>query len=300
VPIEAGVGPENAAVSANARHHRFLGLTLVLASALSNQSGAAVGALAFPVIGPYGVVAIRQWVAGVVLLLVGRPRLRAFSRKQWVLVIALAAVFATMNLALYMAIQRIGLGLAVTLEFLGPLTVALVGSLAATSPGDRRGATLGCAVVTGAGVLLLIRPGPTTDYLGAGLGLLAAGCWAGYILLNRAVGTRFSGLDGSAAASALSALLYVPIGSVAFVTHPPTPAALAYAVTAGLLASVVPLVADLVALRRVPVRLYGMLMSINPVIAAAIGAVVLGDALGALDWLAIALIVTANVAAKWT
>jgi threonine/homoserine efflux transporter RhtA len=191
----------------------------MLGSALSNQSGAAIGALAFPVIGPVGVVAIRQWVAGTVLLVVGRPRLRAFTRRQWLPVIGLAAVFAAMNLAVYMAIDRIGLGLTVTLEFLGPLTVALAGALTATPTGMRRRVTLACGILAAVGVLVLTRPQPATDYLGIGLGLFAAGCWASYILLNRTVGQRFTGVEGSAAAGAVSALVYVPIGATR-VGHP--------------------------------------------------------------------------------
>lgn len=298
--IESGVLSAGAVASAGVRRGGAAGVSLMLGSALSSQSGSAIGALAFPVIGPVGVVAIRQWVAGVILLVVGRPRLRTFTRTQWALVIALAGVFAAMNLSLYVAIQRIGLGLAVTTEFLGPLTVALAGSLAAAVPGGRRRATLGCAILAGAGVLLLTRPGATTDYLGVGFGLLAAACWAAYILLNRAVGKCFLGVAGSAAASAVSALLYVPVGVAALIMNRPTSAALACAATAGLLASVVPFVADLLALRRVPVQLYGMFMSVNPVIAAAIGAIVLGDTLGVLDCLAIALIVIANAAVLWT
>ena len=93
----------------------------MLGGALSNQTGAAIGALAFPVLGPVGVVAVRQWIAGIVLLAVGRPPLRSFTRREWLPVLGLAAVFAAMNVSLYSAIDRIGLGLAVTLEFLGPL-----------------------------------------------------------------------------------------------------------------------------------------------------------------------------------
>jgi inner membrane transporter RhtA len=267
----------------------------MLGSALSNQSGAAIGALAFLVIGPVGVVAIRQWVAGTVLLVLGRPRLRAFTRRQWRPVIGLAAVFAAMNLAVYIAIDRIGLALTVTLEFLGPLAVALAGALTATPTGVRRRVIVGCALLAGAGVLVLTRPQPATDYLGIGVALFAAVCWASYILLNRTVGQRFTGVEGSAAAGAVSALVYVPIGAVALIAHPPTPAALACGATAGVLASVVPFVTDVLALRRVPAYFFGIFMSINPVFAAAIGAAVLGEALGALDWIAITLIVAANV-----
>jgi inner membrane transporter RhtA len=288
---------ESAAGLAGGRRGRVAGVALMLGSALSNQSGAAVGALAFPVIGPVAVVAIRQWVAAAILLAIGRPRLRAFTRRQWVPVIGLASVFVVMNLAVYIAIDRIGLGLAMTLEFLGPLTVALAGALTATLTGMRRRVILACAVLAAAGVVLLARPQPTTDYLGIGLGLFAATCWASYILLNRTVGERFTGVEGTAAAGAVSALVYVPIGVVALIAHPPTAAALACGATAGVLASVVPFVADVLALRRVPTHFFGIFMSVNPVFAAAIGVTVLAEALGALDWIAIALIVAANVGA---
>jgi inner membrane transporter RhtA len=282
------------------RRGRVTGVALMLGSALSTQTGAAVGALAFPVIGPVGVVAIRQWVAGAILLLMGRPRLQGFSRTQWVPVTGLAAVFAIMNAAVYVAIDRIGLGLAVTLEFLGPLTIALAGALMTMQVGARRRVTVACVIFATLGVLILTRPQPSADYIGVGIGLLAAACWASYILLNRTVGERFTGVEGSAAAGLLSALVYVPIGIVALMIHPLTPTALALGAGAGVLASVVPFVADVCALRRVPAHFFGIFMSINPVLAAAIGSLTLGEKLGLLDWVAIGVIVTANVGAVLT
>jgi inner membrane transporter RhtA len=272
--------------------NRALGVALMLGSGLSNQVGAATGALAFPVIGPAGVVAVRQWVAGVLLWTVGRPRMRRFTRAQWWPVLGLALVFATMNLSLYTAIDRIGLGLAVTLEFLGPLGVAVAAS--------RRRVDLGCAVAAGAAVVVLARPQPTTDYLGIGLALVAAVCWSAYILLNRVIGRRLPGAEGSAAAAGLSALVYVPIGIVTLLRHPPTPAALGYAAAAGVLSSAVPFLSDLLALRRVPAGSFGVFMSVNPVLAALVGLVVLGQALGVPEWLAIATIVTANTVSVGT
>ena len=265
---------------------RLAGVAMMLGSGLSNQVGAATGALAFPVIGPAGVVAVRQWVAGVVLLAVGRPRVWRFTWRQWWPVLSLALVFATMNLSLYTSIDRIGLGLAVTLEFLGPLAVALAAS--------RRPVDLVCAVFAGAAVVVLARPQPTTDYPGIALALLAAVCWASYILLNRVIGHRLPGAEGSAAAAGLSALAYVPIGIATFVHHPPTAAALGDAAAAGVLSSAVPFLADMLTLRRVPARLFGVFMSVNPVLAALVGLVVLDQALGWPEWLAIAAIVTAN------
>jgi inner membrane transporter RhtA len=268
----------------------WAGTAMMLGSALSNQVGAATGALAFPVLGPAGVVAVRQWIAGIVMLLTGRPRWRSFTWAQWWPVLLLAAVYGTMNLSLYSAIDRLGLGLAVTLEFLGPLAVAL-----ATS---RRRADLACALVAGAGVVALTRPRPTTDYVGIGLGLLAAACWAGYILLNRLIGRRLPGTQGSATAAGLSALVFVPIGIVVLIRHPPTITALACAATAGILSSAVPLMVDLLALRRVPAHHFGIFMSANPVLAAVIGLVILGQSLTWSAWLSIGAIVAANVASS--
>ncbi|MEU2576390.1 EamA family transporter [Streptomyces anulatus] len=280
-----GVAPSRAA-------GRGAGVALMLGSGLSNQTGASVAALAFPVIGPAGVVAVRQWVAAVILGAVGRPRLRHFTAEQWRPVLGLALVFAGMNLSLYTAIDRIGLGLAVTLEFLGPLTVALAGS--------RRRVDLVAAGAAAGAVAVLMRPTPSTDYLGIGLALLAAACWACYILLNRTVGARLPGLEGSAAAAAVSALLYLPVGAWVLWHHPPTPAALGCALIAGVLSSAVPFLADLLALRRVPAHFFGVFMSVNPVFAALVGLAVLGQRLDVLAWLAIAVIVAANTAAVST
>jgi len=268
------------------------GIALMTGSAASNQVGAATAALAFPVLGPAGVVAVRQWVAAALLLASVRPRFRSLTGAQWRPIVGLALIFATMNLSLYMAIDTIGLGLAVTLEFLGPLSVALLAS--------RRITDLGCALVAGAAVAILARPQPSTDYAGICLALLAAACWAGYILVNRVVGARVAGSQGPAAAAGLSALLYVPVGIWVLASRPVTLTALGHAAAAGLLCSAVPMVADVLALRRVPARFFGMFMSVNPVFAVLTGLVVLGQSLGAVDCLAIAAIVAANAVSVGT
>ncbi|MDO0938418.1 EamA family transporter [Streptomyces sp. DG2A-72] len=262
------------------------GVATMAGSGLSNQIGAAIGSLAFPVIGPVGVVAVRQYVAAAVLLAVGRPRLRSFTWRQWWPVLLLAVVFGTMNLSLYSAIDRIGLGLAVTLEFLGPLSIAL----AAT----RRRLDACWALLAAAGVVVLMRPQPSADYLGMGLALLAALCWASYILLNRTVGRRIPGAQGSAAAAGLSALMFLPVGIVVAVQHPPTVMAAGCAVAAGVLSSAVPYLADLFTLRRVPAPAFGLFMSVNPVLAAVVGWVVLGQGLGWTEWAGITAVVAAN------
>ncbi len=268
------------------QRQRLAGMALMLGSGLSNQAGAAVAALAFPVLGPVGVVAVRQWVAAAVLCGVGRPRPRAFTAAQWRPVLGLAVVFAAMNLSLYLAIDRIGLGLAVTLEFLGPLTVALAGS--------RRHVDALCALAAAAAVVVLARPAPTTDYLGIGMALLAAVCWGCYILLNRTLGRRLPGLEGPAAAAAVSGVLYLPVGVLVLWRHPSTAGALGCALAAGVLCSAVPMLADLLALRRVPAPFFGVFMSVNPVLAALVGTVVLGEHLDTAAWVAVSVIVTAN------
>jgi inner membrane transporter RhtA len=272
------------------------GVGLMTGSAVSNQLGAALAALAFPVLGPAGVVAVRQWVAAALLLAAVRPGYASFTRAQWRPVLALALVFATMNLSLYTAVDRIGLGLAVTLEFLGPLSVALLAS--------RRARDLGCAAAAGAAVVVLARPQPSTDYPGIALALLAAACWAGYILVNRVVGARVPGAQGPAAAAGLSALLYVPVGIWVLAARPLTGPALGHAAAAGLLSSALPMVGDVLALRRVPARFFGVFMSVNPVFAALAGLVILGQSLGLADWLAITVIVAVNAvtagAGTWT
>ncbi|MEV5486633.1 EamA family transporter [Streptomyces bobili] len=285
--VSAGSRPSARRPSARQPSTRRLGGVVTMAgSGLSNQVGAAVGSLAFPVLGPVGVVAVRQYVAAVVLLAVARPRPLSFTWGQWWPVLLLAGVFGTMNLSLYSAIDRIGLGLAVTLEFLGPLTVAL----AAT----RNRVDANCAVIAAAGVVTLMRPRPSADYVGMGLALLAAACWASYILLNRAVGRRLPGAQGAATAAGVSALMFLPVGLVVVARHPPTLAAVGCAVAAGVLSSAVPYLADLFTLRRVPAQAFGLFMSVNPVLAALVGLIGLGQGLAWTEWAGIGAVVAAN------
>jgi inner membrane transporter RhtA len=272
-----------------------IGVAMMSGSALANQLGAATAVQAFPVIGPAGVVAVRQWVAAAALLTAARPRPHELRQLRWAQcwpLLALAAVYGTMNLSLYTAISRLGLGLAVTLEFLGPLTVALASS--------RRRADLGCALAAAAGVVVLTRPRPSTDYLGIGLALLAALCWACYILLNRVIGRRLAGAQGPALAAGLSALAFIPVGILVMIAHPPTVAALGCAAAAGVLSSAVPFRTDLLALRRVPAYSFGIFMSVNPVLAALVGLVLLGQSLPWTAWLAIAAIAGANAVSALT
>lgn len=278
-----GMAPSERAPQPN---NKTRDLLLMLTAATSTQAGAAWGSHAFAAIGPAGVVAIRQLVGAAVLLSLARPRVRGMSRAQWIPVIVLAAMFAGMNLALYTAVSRIGLGLTVTLEFLGPLAVAIVGS--------RRGRDLLAALAAGVGVYVLVLPGPSSDLIGVAFGLAAAACWAGYILANRAVGAVLPGVQGAALGTALSAILYLPLLVWLSAHGRVTLAALGYALVAGVLSTAIPYALDLLVLRRVSARVFGIAMSSHPVIAALVGMVVLGQLLAVHEWIGLTVIVAAN------
>ncbi|MET1052492.1 MAG: EamA family transporter [Mycetocola sp.] len=262
------------------------GVVMMASSAVSNQFGAAVGATAFDAIGPIGVVAVRQIVGAAVLLPTVRPPLHRFTRAQWWPVLLLGLVFVTMNLTLYTAVERIGLGLAVTLEFLGPLAVAIASS--------RRAVDVVCAIAALGGVWVLVMPGPSSDLIGIGSGLIAAGCWASYILLNRMIGRRIRGLQGTAASTAVAAAMTIPVVIVFALDGRFTPTSLLAAVAAGVFCSAVPYVLDLAAIRRVPTPVFSVFMSIHPVVAAVAGLLVLRQVPSLHVWIGIGIIVAVN------
>ncbi len=275
-----------ATLAVNSTRGRVEGVALILMGSATNQIGAAAGAMAFPVIGPAGVVAVRQMITAVVLGVIVRPRFRTFTRRQWWPILGLALSFSVMNFCLYTAVERIGLGLAVTLEFLGPLAVAIFAT--------RRAVEIGCAVIAAVGVIVLTKPGPTTDVVGIGAALVAAAAWAGYILVNRSVGHRLPGLTGTAAASVVTAVAWVPIAVVWFSFHAPTLTAILLACVCGILSSTIPYAADLLALRRLPAGAFSTLSSFHPVAAAFAGWILLGQALALNEWIGIGLIVASN------
>lgn len=263
------------------------GIALAMTASLSNQAGAAIGALAFSSIGPMGVVVIRQFVTALVMLPLGRPKIRRMSWSQWWPVICLGLVLGAMNMAVYITIDRLGLGLAMTLEFLGPLAIAIFAS--------RRLIDVLCGVLAGVGVLVLVNPSPSTDYIGVAIGLISALGWASYVLLNRKIGQRLPGFEGSAAASLVSVVIWIPIALFWFTAHPPTLLPVILAVLCALLSSVVPLSIDMLALRRLSPGLFSTLASMHPVWAAIVGLVVLQQLLTLQEWLGIALVVVSNV-----
>ncbi|MBC3760394.1 EamA family transporter [Quadrisphaera sp. RL12-1S] len=261
---------------------------MALGASASGQTGAAVGALAFTDLGVPGVVAVRQVVAAVALNAVVRWSPQSLDRRSWLLVVALAAVMGLMNLTVYEAVSRTGLGLAVTVEFLGPLAVA-VGT-------SRRALDAIAAVVAAVGVLVLVAPGPTSDVAGIALALAAAAAWASYILLSRALGARLPGLRGAAAAATVLAVAWaLPVLLVVLLARPPWQA-VALAAVCGVLSSALPYPADMAALRRLPASTYSTLLSANPVWAFLAGVVLLGERVAVHELVGGALVVVANAA----
>lgn len=261
---------------------------LVLVGIGSVQVGAAFATKLFDQLGPAGTVMLRVAFAAIVLCAIWRPSVRGHSASELRLAMAFGLVLGFMNLTFYEAIDRIHLGIAVTLEFVGPLGVALAGS--------RTRLDVLWAGLAAAGVVLLGGVG-ASDLTGTILALVAGGFWAAYILLNARVGQAFSGGSGLAIAMAIGALPLIPIGIADAGSNLLHPNLLAVALAVALLSSVVPYSLELEALRRIRPHVFGVLMSLEPAVAALAGFVVIGQNLSTVDVLAILLVVTASAGA---
>lgn len=270
-------------------------IALVSTGALSVQFGAAFATELFGRVGPAGAVTLRLVLAAVVLAagVLARHRrasgnARPAGAADRMVALSFGLVLAAMNLTFYEAIARIPLGVAVTIEFTGPLLLALVSS--------RRWADGLCALAAGVGVALLATgAGRHLDRVGIGLALLAGAFWVGYILLSKETGRRFDSVDGLAWAMAAGGLAVLPFGIVAGRGRLLHPSVLALGLAVAVLSSVIPYSLELLALRRVSPRAFGVMMSLDPAVAAAAGLVVLGQHLDPLEWMALALVVGANL-----
>ena len=267
-------------------------MAYVVAAIVSAQVGAAAAKYMFAALGPSATVSLRTAFAALVLLLVWRPHLRHRSRADLLAALALGVTLAGLSLSFYAALERIPLGVAMTLEFAGPLGIALVGS--------RRRLDFLWGVLAVAGILVLSPIGGTVDPLGAALALLGGAFWAAYILLSARIGRTIPGGGGLALAMAVAAIITLPFGIAAGERVAADPRLLLAALGVGLLSSVVPLSLELEALRRIPVQVFGVLMSLEPAIAALVGLVLLGEVLGLREIAAIGLVVTASVGATKT
>ncbi len=262
---------------------------LVVVGILSVQLGAGIAKNLFDDADPTTLVWLRLATSAVVLAAAARPALHGRTTADWQVAVAFGVTLGVMNWAIYQSFARIPLGIAVTIEFLGPLTLAVVGS--------RRPRDLVWAALAAVGVALLgLEPGAVT-WAGVGFALLAAAAWAAYILLSASTGRRWPGLEGLAVASVVATVMLTPF-LVAFSGRGlGSPQVLLVGALVGLLSSVIPYSFELTALRTIRPSVFSILMSLEPAAAALAGIVVVHEYLSGSQWLAVACVVVASVGA---
>jgi inner membrane transporter RhtA len=266
---------------------------------VSVQVGAGLAARLFTQLPPAAVTGLRLWSAALLMAALGARGLaestaRLVRDRAWpdvAVVAGFGLTLAVMNFSIYQAFARIPLGIAVTIEFLGPLAVAIAAS--------RRLIDLLWVALAGTGVALLAGVGHASgaghraDLAGLGFALLAGTAWAGYIVLSRATGRRFTGASGLTIAMVLAAVLSIPVGAAAGRGALLRPDILITGVAIGLLSSIIPYSLELEALRRVSARVFGIWMSLEPAVAALVGLAMLGESLAVSEWVAIVLVMIA-------
>ncbi|HEX6325027.1 MAG TPA: EamA family transporter [Jiangellaceae bacterium] len=270
---------------------------LVLVGIGSVPLGAGLAKTVFDQLPPSAMVMMRLATSAVVLTIIGRRLLRGLWRHplaDLLLVVAFGLTLAVMNFAIYQSFARIPLGIAVMIEFLGPLGVAVAFS--------RRPMDLAWVALAATGVVLLVSNDGSGQVTIAGVAfaLLAAAGWAAYILLSSAIGRRFPGSSGLALASVVGVLIMLPVGIGSGGSALLRPELLAIGVLVGLLSSVIPYTFELEALRRMRAQVFGILMSLEPAAAALVGLVLLGEVLAAREWAAIGCVIVACVGATRT
>jgi inner membrane transporter RhtA len=264
----------------------------VVGAIASVQAGGAIAKSLFDDLGPAGVVLLRTAFAAVVLAILWRPSVAGRSRSDLATAVLFGLTLAAMNLSFYEALDRLPLGIAVTIEFTGPLAVAVGGS--------RRALDGVWVVLAAAGILLLARGGGDVKAAGVALALLAGFFWAIYILLSARTGRAFPGGSGLALAMCVGSVVLLPIGIAGAGSSLLNVGLLAAGAGVAMLSSAIPYSLELEALRRLPARVFGILLSLEPAMAALAGFVILGEGLRAQDLVAIALVAMASAGASLT
>jgi inner membrane transporter RhtA len=262
---------------------------LVVGAVASVQSGAAVATKLFPAVGPAGAVFLRLVFSALVVWALARPRVRSVPKQPLMLGVGFGLVLAVMNLCFYLSLNRVPLGVAVTVEFLGPLGVAVAGS--------RRLLDLIWVGLAGIGVALLAGSGGRVDLVGILLAATAGACWAAYILLSQRVGRMLPGLTGLAIALSVGAVVMAPIGIVVGGSALVRPENLGRGAAIAVLSSAVPYSLELAALRRLEASVFSVLMSLEPAMGALSGLVFLGQSLRWQEWVAVGCVMAASVGA---
>jgi inner membrane transporter RhtA len=266
---------------------------LVIGAIASVQFGSALATTVFDRVGPAGAVLLRLVTASVVLMLLWRPALRTRSRRDLLLAALFGFVLAAMNVTFYEAIKRIPLGVGVTIEFIGPLAVAIAGS--------RRRLDLVWVALAAAGIVALMRGDVHgLNTLGVVFALIAGGMWGTYILVNARVGRAFEEGTGLAIAMCVASLLALPVGIAEGGAKLIQPHVLLVGLAVGMLSSAIPYTLEMEALRRIATNVFGVLMSLEPAMAALAGFIVIGQGLSTRELVGIALVVVASVGASQT
>jgi inner membrane transporter RhtA len=264
---------------------------LVLGGIASVQFGSAIATTLFHRIGADGAVLLRLLSASVVLLAIWRPRVRGVGRRELLLAACFGLVLAAMNLTFYEAIHRIPLGIGVTLEFIGPLTVAVAGS-------RRRLDFVWVALAAGGIVALTRGSAHGLNGLGVVLALIAGAMWGLYILVNARIGRAFPGGTGLALAMCVATVVALPFGIAQGGAHLLSAHSLALGAAVGMLSSAIPYTCEVEALRRIATNVFGVLMSIEPAMAALAGFLVINQGLSPRELVGMALVVAASVGAS--
>ena len=265
----------------------------VLLSIISVQGGASLAKGLFPVLGAEATTLMRVGLSALILMAVNRTNLRKLTPQQWKAVIAYGVILGAMNLVFYQAIKRVPLGLGVTLEFIGPLMVAVFGS--------RRAMDVLWVLLAAAGIVL-IAPWDTrsVDPIGVILALLAGGFWAAYIVLGARVSKVLNDRDAVTVGMIFGTLVVLPFGIGSGGLHQLTYAMLLTVTGLALLSSAIPFTLEMSALRQMPARTFSILLSLEPAIAALCGLVFLHESLSFYEWIAVVLVVVASAGAALT
>jgi inner membrane transporter RhtA len=274
---------------------RPLAVAAVLASIFSVQFGATLSEHLFPVIGVEGTTACRQAFSAIALLLLFRPWRAMPARQHWPIIALYGALLGVMNLTFYFAISRLPLGIAVALEFMGPLAVAIFSS--------RKWIDflwVACVVV-GLAILLPLHAGQgQLDRLGIVFALIAAVCWGAYILVGQTISQRVDGGKAVAIGMAISSLFTVPLGIVHAGAALWSLPILAMGAGAAIVSSAIPYSCEMWALKHIPAKTFSLMMSLEPAAGAVMGFLLLREHLSGLQWLAIGLVIAASAGSSLT
>ena len=282
-------------VAVAASSSRLWPVAMLLVAMCSIQSGASLATSLFPMIGAAGATSIRLIIASILLLAILRPWRKTVTAKAWRSIVVYGVALGVMNLLFYQALKTVPLGIAVALEFTGPLAVALLSS--------RRWQDLGWVVLAITGLILLLVMGEDTaapiDPIGAAFALGAGVCWALYILFGQRAGAG-NGTQSAALGITIAAFVVAPFGLMEAGSSLFSLEILPLAVAVAVLSTALPYTLEMSAMPRLPTHTFGTLMSLEPAIAAVSGLLFLGQSLGILQWLAIGLVIAASVGTTLT